>query len=189
MAKMLNFGIFFGRTVKSIASGREMEHMFIETGERWTIKEVQYFFDTYKARFAGLFSWIDNQHIEAEMNQEVRNPFGRVRRFPYVTTRNLGRIKRQSVNAPIQSTASDLMADALVRIHRRLDKSRARILLTVHDSILVLCRDDYVDECREIMREELEDNLPELPTWWAVDGWCIPMKADFGVGQCWADAA
>jgi DNA polymerase I-like protein with 3'-5' exonuclease and polymerase domains len=187
MAKMLNFGIFFGRGARSIAAGREMEYMLEETGEKWSEKEVQTFYDRYKARFAGLFGWIDEQHINAQDDQEVSNPFGRVRRFPYITKSNLHRVKRQSVNAPVQSSASDLTAAALVRIHGRLDPTQARILLTVHDSILVMSRTCYVEEACAIIREEMETNLPDLPTWFAPQGWCIPMRADIEVGQTWAD--
>jgi DNA polymerase-1 len=187
MAKMLNFGIFFGRGPRSIAQGREMEYMLEETGAKWTEKEVQEFYDKYRERFEGLFGWIDEQHIRAKEQQEVYNPFGRVRRFPFISKGNLHKIQRQAVNAPIQSSASDLMLGALINIHANLDPDLARIILTVHDSITVLCRDEYIDDARALIRYEMEDNLPDLPEWFAPDGWCIPMKADIEVGQTWAD--
>jgi DNA polymerase I-like protein with 3'-5' exonuclease and polymerase domains len=79
------------------------------------------------------------------------------------------------------------MLGALINIHANLDPDLARIILTVHDSITVLCRDEYIDDARALIRYEMEDNLPDLPEWFAPDGWCIPMKADIEVGQTWAD--
>jgi DNA polymerase-1 len=188
LAKMTNFGIVYQRGYRSIAEGREMEYMLEETGTKWKEAEVKAFYDSYRNNYPTLFAWIDEQKVYAVANQFVQTLTGRRRRFTFVNNRNKNVIERQAVNAPIQGSAAELTLDALVRVHRRfkVEVPDAAVLLTVHDSILAQAPKKQAKRAAEIVREEMEDNLPTWIAKLADDRGC-PMKADVEIKDRWGE--
>jgi DNA polymerase-1 len=167
VAKYVDFGIIYGRGAKSLA----------EDELKCSVKKAQEYIDSFLARFPGLRRWISEQHDRVLEQGYVETPFGRRRRFPCILDFNKGEVLRQCVNSPIQSMASDLCLTALTRLVNRLDRSKARVLLTVHDSILLEATKDYVSETINVVREEMELGHG-IPT-------PIPFKIDIKTGQRW----
>lgn len=150
IAKYIDFGIIYGRQASSLAYGEL----------KCSVQKAQEYIDSFLSKFQGLAEWMSE--VRAQVLQEgfIATPFGRRRRFPLVLDSNRGEVLRQAVNSPIQSMASDLCLTALTRLHRRLDPRHARILLTVHDSILFEARTGQIERTMRIIREEMEDNCP-----------------------------
>jgi len=149
-AKFVDFGILYGRGAKSLAEG--------ELNCSYT--KAQRYLDNFLAKYSGLAKWMNEQHRLVLANGEVVSAFGRRRRFPIILENNKHEVLRQSVNAPIQSAASDLCLGALIRLHARFDPEIARILLTVHDSILFEVKEGYEEEILAIIEEEMVEHSP-----------------------------
>ncbi|MHA1302215.1 MAG: DNA polymerase [Candidatus Heimdallarchaeaceae archaeon] len=167
VAKFIDFGIIYGRGAKSLAFGEL----------KCSVAEAQRYIDSFLSRFRGLAGWMEEVRNQAITQGYVTTPFGRKRRFPIILNSNKGEILRQAVNAPIQSMASDLCLTALVRLHNRFNPDEARILLTVHDSILIEVKPDKVDEVISVVKYEMEENCPiDSP---------IPFKIGINIGERW----
>lgn len=149
-AKFVDFGILYGRGAKSLAEGEL----------NCSVKKAQRYLDNFLARFQGMHRWmLHNQKLAIEQGY-VESAFGRKRRFPLVLSMNKHEIQRQAINAPIQSAASDICLSALIRLHRKFNPDIARILLTVHDSILIEVKEGYEDEMMQMMYEEMVEKAP-----------------------------
>lgn len=184
MAKCMNFGVVYGRGPGSLANGPEMEYVEEIGGTRWSKDEVGEFFKKFFANFPGFHTWMEEQTAIGYQDQVVVSPLGRRRRFPFIPQRDNGAVGRQAVNTPIQGTASDFTFAALIRIHDRLldinseyGTDAAYIVSTVHDSILIECLEELVDEVLVIVREEMEDNVPLESD--------VPFKSDADVARKW----
>ena len=88
---------------------------------------------------------------------------------------------RQSSNSPVQGSAADVLFVAMRNIYNRLEEEglseKARIVLQVHDELLVECKEDIVDYIAKLVKEEME-NAVELR---------VPLIADVGIGDRWSD--
>jgi DNA polymerase-1 len=163
MSKNMVFGAMYDRGAPSLAFGPEMDYLENELGgKRWTLKEVETFFKRFFERYPQLAEWQAEQKRAVYREQVLETELGRLRRFPLITDRDNGAVGRQGINTPIQSLASDITLDALIRIHTRLKKLNrkagrvvAHIVLTVHDSILTECRSSYAKQVKIIIAEEM----------------------------------
>lgn len=181
MAKCVNFGVVYGRGAESIAMGPEMEHVVEIGGNRWTTEEVREFFDKFFGHFPDFFVWCEQQKRFAYEHQYIQSPLGRRRRFPMIPRNDGGAVGRQAVNTPIQGTASDFTLSSLIRINERFKKEKlpAHLILTIHDANYAECHLDCIDEAVEIMREEMEDNVPIESR--------VPFEVEIKVGHRWGD--
>lgn len=168
IAKYIDFGILYGRQAQSLAANEL----------NCSVEEAQGYIDSFLGQFQGLSRWMKQVQKQSIKQGYVESKFGRRRRFPLVLESNRGDIERKSVNTPIQSTASDLCLTALTRMNQRFQETgHARVLLTVHDSILVEARNEYLDEALAVVHEEMENHtLPDSP---------VPFVVDVKVGQSW----
>lgn len=84
------------------------------------------------------------------------------------------------MNMPIQGTCADIIKHAMVRLHNAFTASQspAKILMTVHDEIVVECPDDMIDHVSEIMKNTLEN----------IVSWQIPLSVEIGHGKTWRSA-
>ena len=127
--------------------------------------------------------WSENRRAMAKRGEACTTIFGRERHF-VVTNEDLNHIQNEYINTPIQSIASDFTMFSLIEIDKFLRENNldARIVTTVHDSIIVECRDekDLVDlvaqTCVRIMAETPLKYVPDCP---------VPFKADAEVGYAW----
>jgi DNA polymerase-1 len=186
LAKCMVFGALYGRGAESLAFGPEMEYMENELGgTRWTLKQCEEFFKRFFDQYSQLRNWQVHQREIVYRDQIIETPFGRLRRFPFISRNENGAAGRQAMNTPIQSTASDITFSALVRIHKRLTALNnqvgrivAHIVLTVHDSITTECHPKYLEQVVGIIDDEMR-RIPIKSN--------VPFKAKIGCGPNWSE--
>jgi DNA polymerase I len=172
IAKMVNFGIIYGISSFGLSENLEIPR-----------EEAQQYIDTYLARFPMVQDFIQRTIEQAERDGYVTTLFGRRRPVPEIRAQNrqthaLG--ERLAVNSVMQGTAADIIKVAMVNIHRRLrDEGRAsRLVLQVHDELLVEAPDAEVSTVKELVRVEMCAAYPLDP----------PLAVDVGAGDNWREA-
>ncbi len=151
-AKAVTFGILYGSGAQSVS-----ETVTKESGEHFSVEEAQDVINDYFKTFSTLKRWLDDRKKEIKTNGYVYSFFGRKRRLSNVFSPDKGIAAhevRSGINALIQSLASDMNLIASMEIHAELRRKGipAQIFMLVHDSIVVHCKEEYVDEVREIMK-------------------------------------
>ena len=151
IAKTITFGIAYGRGAAAIKSAVELENVKI------SLEEAEDAVNKFKTTFPDLTMWLQMQQECVTGQGYVENGFGRRRRFEKTNDKeSLGHQKRQAMNAPIQGTVGDLMSLALLNLYliRENEKPhlKYKVLMSVHDQILVTCPIEQVDETVEAMR-------------------------------------
>jgi DNA polymerase I len=172
IAKMVNFGIIYGISAFGLSENLEIPR-----------DEAQEYIDTYLARFPMVQDFIERTIEQAKEDGYVTTLFGRRRPVPEIRasnrqTRSLG--ERLAVNSVMQGTAADIIKVAMVNIHRRLgDEGRgSRLVLQVHDELLVEAPDAEVSTVKTLVREEMVNAYPLDP----------PLAVDVGAGDDWNEA-
>ncbi len=172
IAKMVNFGIIYGISSFGLSENLEIPR-----------DEAQTYIDTYLARFPLVQDFIQRTIEQAERDGYVTTLLGRRRPVPEIRasnrqTRSLG--ERLAVNSVMQGTAADVIKIAMVNIHRRLrDEGRSsRLVLQVHDELLVEAPDAEVSTVKELVRAEMCAAYPLDP----------PLAVDVGAGDDWNEA-
>ena len=172
IAKMVNFGIIYGISAFGLSENLEIPR-----------EEAQEYIDAYLARFPYVQDFIERTIEQAARDGYVTTLLGRRRPVPEIRamnrqTRSLG--ERLAVNSVMQGTAADIIKVAMVRIHRRLrDEGRAsRLVLQVHDELLLEVPDPEVSGVSELVRAEMTGAYPLDP----------PLAVDVGVGDDWNEA-
>src|SRR5689334_21302859 len=172
IAKMVNFGIIYGISAFGLSENLEIPR-----------EEAQEYIDAYLARFPMVQDFIQRTIEQAKQDGYVTTLFGRRRPVPEIRasnrqTRALG--ERLAVNSVMQGTAADIIKVAMVNIHRRLvDEGRgSRLVLQVHDELLVEAPDAEVSTIKELVRTEMCNAYPLDP----------PLAVDVGAGDDWNEA-
>jgi DNA polymerase-1 len=172
VAKMVNFGIIYGISSFGLSENLEIPR-----------EEAQAYIDAYLARFPHVQDFIQRTIEQAARDGYVTTLLGRRRPVPEIRasnrqTRSLG--ERLAVNSVMQGTAADVIKAAMVAIHRRLrDEGRgARLVLQVHDELLLEVPDAEVSAIKALVREEMCRAYPLDP----------PLDVDVGVGDDWHEA-
>jgi DNA polymerase-1 len=158
-AKAVNFGTIYGMSETRLARDQGIPRA-----------EARQFIRTYFERFSGIKAYIGRVREEATRDASARTLLGRVRYFPQLRQR-VGRAIREqalrgAVNTTVQGTAADLMKIAMLDVNRFLEKSRseARILLQVHDELLLEVPEGEIATVGEGVRRAMEDVQPlEVP--------------------------
>jgi len=168
-AKIINFSIIYGKTAFTL--GKDFG---IPT------REAQAFIDAYFDRYPKVSVLLETIVRDARRTGEVRTLFGRKRYVPEIGSRNRNTrsgAERVAVNTPIQGTAADLIKKAMLDCFARLSREalRSRLLLQVHDELVLEVRDDEVDKVSILVRETMEDVYPLE----------VPLKVDMKIGQSW----
>ena len=149
-AKAVNFGIIYG-----ISDFGLSENVGI------TVKEAKKYREDYLEKYPKIQEDMDNTKNIAVEKGYVETKFGRRRYVPNIKSQNYiirEQAKRIAMNAPIQGTAADITKIAMVKIEERIKKEKldAKILLQVHDEIIVECNDNIKDMIASILKEEME---------------------------------
>src|SRR3954463_15374991 len=172
VAKMVNFGIIYGISAFGLSENLEIPR-----------EEAQEYIDAYLARFPLVQDFIQRTIEQAKRDGYVTTLFGRRRPVPEIRasnrqTRSLG--ERLAVNSVMQGPAADVIKKAMVAIHRRLREEgrAARLVLQVHDELLLEVPEAEVSAAKELVREEMCRASPLAP----------PLEVDVGVGEDWNDA-
>ncbi len=171
-AKAVNFGIIYGLSAFGLAN-----QLGIASAE------AQETIDAYFARYAGVKTFIEGTIESAKEEGSVRTLLGRRRVLPDITSRNRGlrqAAERMAVNTVIQGTAADLIKRAMLAVSAALHESGsgARVVLQVHDELVLEVPEREVDGVRERVAEVMEGVMPLS----------VPLRVDVGVGRNWREA-
>jgi DNA polymerase-1 len=172
VAKMVNFGIIYGISSFGLSENLEIPR-----------EEAQAYIDAYLARFPHVQDFIQRTIEQAARDGYVTTLFGRRRPVPEIRasnrqTRSLG--ERLAVNSVMQGTAADVIKRAMVAIHERLrsEGRSARLVLQVHDELLLEAPENEVSAAKDLVREEMVRAYELDP----------PLEVDVGAGDDWHDA-
>ena len=171
-AKAVNFGIVYGISPFSLANDIGV-----------TPKEAKAYIDSYLENYAGVRGYMAGTIDSAKRLGYVATLFGRRRYLPELkasdfNTRSFG--ERVARNMPIQGTAADIMKIAMIKVFKRLASEglKAKLILQVHDELIVECPEREENDVAMILREEME-NAAQLD---------VPLVADTRAGKSWHDA-
>ena len=171
-AKAVNFGIVYG--ISSFGLSQDLSI---------TRKEAAEYIARYFETYPGVKAYLDGEVAFAKEHGYVTTIFGRRRPVPELSSSNFMQRsfgERVAMNSPIQGAAADIMKIAMIRVNQRLREERmeSRIVIQVHDELLVEARIDEVEKVKEILKEEME-HAADLK---------VPLIADMSVGSNWYEA-
>ncbi len=170
-AKAINFGIIYGVSAYGLS-----EQLQIPAAEAKAI------IDHYFEMFPSLKAWMTDTLEFARKNDYVVTEFGRIRSIPMI---NAGAFpvrqfaERTAINTRIQGTAADIMKVAMIRVAHALTaaKCKARLMIQVHDELVLDVPTNEVDQVTAILRHEMEH----------VVDWSVPLDIDVAVGKNWKE--
>jgi DNA polymerase-1 len=151
-AKAINFGLIYGMSPYGLTQTTDL-----------TLAEAETFVDTYFERFPGIKKYLDDIREQARTKGYVETLLGRKRYFPRLATASnvneRRREEREAINAPIQGTAADIMKLAMIAVADALEDagSKARILLQVHDELVLEAPQEDVEQTIKLVQSAMED--------------------------------
>lgn len=169
-AKAVNFGIVYGISAFGLAANLGISR-----------KEAEVYIKAYFERYSGVKRFIDATIEKTRESGIARTMFGRERPIPDINSRNpnaRGFAERTAINSPIQGAAADLIKLAMVRIDRALNGSESRLLLQVHDELVLEAPAAELDRVKALVKSEME-GVCELS---------VPLLVEVGEGDNWRDA-
>jgi len=171
-AKAINFGLIYGMSAFGLAKQIGVER-----------KEAQAYIDRYFARYPGVLAYMERTREQAAEQGYVETLFGRRLYLPEIRSKNGAMRKaaeRTAINAPMQGTAADIMKRAMVAVDAWLQESGAdaRVILQVHDELVLEVREDQIERVREAVCP-LMSTAAEL---------AVPLVVEAGVGANWDEA-
>jgi uracil-DNA glycosylase family 4 len=178
LAKNILFGLLYGRGAESVATGPEQEDIAARGGARWGIEDVKKFFSSLLEEWEDFAAWQQRQRELGYKEGQVTMPTGRKRRFDFIPKHDGGYVGRAAFNNPIQGTASDFTLWALIQLHAQLPEG-ACLVLTVHDSLMVECNEDQVEEIEALIQRVMTEE-----TLFPID---VPLAVDIDVSRRWGE--
>ena len=171
-AKAVNFGIVYGISAFSLAQDIGVFQ-----------SEAKAYMDSYFAKYHGVRDYMTRVVEQAKADGYVTTLFGRRRDLPELKSSNFNLRsfgERVALNMPIQGTAADIIKAAMVRVDARMraEKLQARLLLQVHDELIVECPAEEAETVKAILTEEMEH----------VVDYRVPLLVDAKIGASWAEA-
>lgn len=154
-AKAINFGLIYGMSVFGLTRSTDL-----------TLAESEKFVKTYFEQFPGIKHYLDGIRKLAAQQGYVETLLGRRRYFPMLknpTNVNVkNREEREAINAPVQGTAADIMKIAMLKIPSALEMAglRGKMLLQVHDEIVLECPESELDETARVVQKTMESAYP-----------------------------
>ncbi len=171
-AKAINFGLIYGMSAFGLAKQIGVDR-----------KQSQAYVDRYFARYPGVLNYMERTRAQAAEQGFVETIFGRRLYLPDINAKNQSLRKgaeRMAINAPMQGTAADIIKKAMVAVNGWLDESGldARVILQVHDELVLEVREDLVDQISGQIRPHMS-GAAEL---------AVPLLVEVGVGNNWDEA-
>ena len=171
-AKAVNFGIVYG--ISSFGLSQDLSI---------TRKEAAKYIDDYFATYPGIKTFLDHAVTHAKEEGYVVTLFGRRRPVPELSSSNFMQRsfgERVAMNSPIQGAAADIIKIAMIRVNQRVkdQKMKSRLVLQVHDELLIEAYEPELDEVQNILKEEME-HAAELK---------VPLEIDMHTGDNWYEA-
>lgn len=170
-AKAVNFGLIYGQTRYGLASALNI-----------TPFEAQDFIDKYFRQYPKINQYITNTLIDAHENGYVETLFGRRRYLKEELNSRNAKIRefaeRAAINAPLQGTSADLIKMAMVELDKNLNGYRAKLLIQVHDELVLEVHNEDVEKVSEIVLKSMELNQPLS----------VPLEVSLKVGKSWMES-
>ena len=171
-SKAINFGIMYGKGAFSLSKDLSI-----------SVREADTFLKTYLNTFPKVDGYMKDCIAHAKEKGYVETLFGRRRPLPELASSNFqvrSSGERMARNTPIQGTAADIIKLAMVHVWQRLrdEGLRARLLLQVHDELIVEAPEDEVEQVKALLQQEMEN----------VVHYSVPLTAEVGVGKTWLEA-
>ncbi|WP_426118702.1 DNA polymerase I [Pseudomonas sp. DSP3-2-2] len=171
-AKAINFGLIYGMSAFGLAKQIGVDR-----------KQSQAYVDRYFARYPGVLAYMERTRTQAAEQGFVETIFGRRLYLPDINAKNQALRKgaeRMAINAPMQGTAADIIKKAMVAVNGWLEESGldARVILQVHDELVLEVREDLVDQISEQIRPHMS-GAAQLD---------VPLLVEVGVGNNWDEA-
>ncbi|KPB55332.1 DNA polymerase I [Pseudomonas coronafaciens] len=171
-AKAINFGLIYGMSAFGLAKQIGVDR-----------KQSQAYVDRYFARYPGVLDYMERTRAQAAEQGFVETIFGRRLYLPDINAKNPSLRKgaeRMAINAPMQGTAADIIKKAMVAVNGWLEESGldARVILQVHDELVLEVREDLVEQISEQIRPHMS-GAAEL---------AVPLLVEVGVGNNWDEA-
>jgi DNA polymerase-1 len=169
-AKAINFGLIYGMSPFGLTRSTDL-----------TLAEAETFVKAYFEKFPGVKNYLDVIKKKAAEQGYVETLLGRRRYFPALQGKQNAMIKnreeREAINAPIQGTAADIMKIAMLKVPPALEKAKlkAKMLLQVHDEIVLECPKDELEQAAKIVKETMA-NAYQLD---------IPLSTEAKYGDNW----
>lgn len=171
-AKAVNFGIVYGIGEYSLSQDLGI-----------SVKSAKQYITNYLNKYSGVHEYMEKIKEQAKKDGFVKTLMNRIRYIPELkstnfNTRSFG--ERVALNTPIQGTAADIIKLAMVRVHKRLEREnmQARLILQVHDELIVEAPKSEEAAVKKLLKEEME-NAASLS---------VPLIADTSSGRSWYDA-
>ncbi len=171
-AKAINFGIVYGMGDFSLATDLHISK-----------REAADYIESYFRTYPGVREYLDGIVRKAHEDKYVTTLLGRKRYIPEISsTRKQEQAfgERVAMNSPIQGTAADIIKLAMVNISKRLKEENlnARLVLQIHDELIIEAKDDCAEKVKEMLKEEMESAV-SLP---------VPLTVEISTGKTWYDA-
>ena len=171
-AKAVNFGIIYGISAYSLSGDIGV-----------SVAEAKRYMDDYFARFPRIKDYLESVIAKAEADGYTTTIFGRRRYIPELSSRIFAQRafgKRVAMNSPIQGSAADIIKLAMVRTDRRLQEEKldARLILQVHDELIVESAESCAKRVRTILKEEMEGAV----------ALAVPLTVSTAIGKNWLEA-
>jgi DNA polymerase-1 len=171
-AKAVNFGIVYGISSFGLSQGLSISR-----------KEAQDYIDQYFLTYPSIRTFLDDLVNSAKEKGYAVSLFGRRRPIPELKSsnfmqRNFG--ERVAMNSPIQGTAADIIKIAMVRVAKRLaaEKMESKLILQIHDELLIEAPQQEAEKAREILEEEMK----------AAASLRVELETDCHIGSDWYEA-
>jgi len=171
-AKAVNFGIVYGISAFSLAQDIGVYQ-----------NEAKKYIDTYLEKYSGVREYMKNIIKKAKADGFVTTLFGRKRPLPELKSANFNMRsfgERVALNTPIQGTAADVIKLAMVNVHNRMEVEglNAKLILQIHDELIVECPEGEAEAVKRILKAEMENAV----------SYSVPLEVDANIGKSWSDA-
>ena len=171
IAKTINFGVIYGMSAFRLANELNISRT-----------DAQNFIGAYFNTYSGVRNLIEKIINKTEQTGYVTTIFGRRRYIPTINSGNKtekAAAERIAVNTPIQGSAADIVKTAMIKLDKRLaaEKSKARLLLQVHDELILECPEKEIDKTVKLIKEEMEQAASLR----------IPLRVSVETGNRWGD--
>lgn len=170
-AKAVNFGIIYGKTDFGLADDLNIP-----------VPKAREYIESYFAKYSKIKEFMDNTIEKASETGYATTILNRRRYIPEIKSSNFierNRGKRFAMNAPIQGSAADIIKIAMVNVHKKLEENslKSKLILQVHDELIVETYDDEIEKVTKIVKEEME-NAVQMD---------VHLDVDLNVGNSWYD--
>jgi DNA polymerase-1 len=171
IAKAINFGLMYGKSVFGLSQELNISR-----------KDAKEMIERYFERYRAVKDFLDRQIADAKECGYVTSVMGRKRKLADITSKNAAiraNAERMAMNTPIQATAADMMKLAMIKLDQELEKGKfqSKLIIQVHDEVVLDCPRDEVPEIRKLVCKVMENAMTLS----------VPLRVNTAVGENWME--